>query len=142
MMSSYLKAAAFLLLLSFAACWADSRDPMTSPPTVLSNSPLDGANGVPLNESVSATFSRAMDPATLTAATFTLTSGAAAVPVHGTVIYANPTVVFWPAVHLASRATFTATITTGARSAASVPLAENHVWSITTGDTIESRDGQ
>jgi hypothetical protein len=77
-----------------------------------------------------------MDPATLTATTFTLTSGAAAVPVQGTVLYANSTAVFWPAARLASHATLTATITTGARSASGVALAANHAWSFTTGDTV------
>ncbi len=47
-------------------------------PSVLSNSPLAGSTGVPLNASISATFSEAMTPATLTSATFTLTTADAA----------------------------------------------------------------
>src|SRR5580658_2215088 len=54
-------------------------------PMVLSNSPPDGATAVALNANVSATFSEAMDPSTLTATTFTLTTGAPAVAVPGTV---------------------------------------------------------
>ena len=105
-------------------------------PTVLSNTPVNGASNVPLNGSISATFSEAMDPATLTASTFTLTSGAAAVPVPGTVIYSNSTAAFWPAVHLASNSSFIATITTGTKSAPGVALAANHAWSFTTGNTV------
>ena len=127
MMSSYLKPAALLLLLSLAACWDDSRDPLTPTPRVLSSS-------VALNGSVSATFSQPMDPDTLTTATFTLTG--AAVPVQGTVSYANLTVVFRPTSQLASQATFTATITTEARSASGVALAADYTWNVTTGDIV------
>jgi hypothetical protein len=129
MMSSYLKPAGLLLLLSLAACWDDSRDPLTPTPRVLSSS-------IAVNGSVSATFSQPMDPDTLTTATFTLTSGTAAVPVQGTVSYANQTVVFRPAAQLASQATFTATITAEARSASGVALAADYTWSITTGDIV------
>ena len=135
---------AFLLLSLAAACGTsdpgnptdggnprDGGNPTT--PTVLSNAPVNGATGVPLNRSVSATFSEAMDPATLTASTFTLTSGAAAVPVQGTVSYGNLKASFLPAANLASNGSFTATITTGAKSAAGVALATKHAWSFTTG---------
>ena len=82
--------AAALLLLSFAAACGDSSDGATATgPTVLSITPVNDATDVPLNAGISATFSEAMDPATLTATTFTLTSGTAAVPVPGTVTYAE-----------------------------------------------------
>ncbi len=132
--------AAFLLLLSFSAC-SDSGSGASSTPTpppaaspVMSNAPLSGATGVPLNESFSATFSEAMDPATLTTDTFTVTSGA--VPIKGTVVYANARAVFWPADHLASNSSYTATITTGAKSTSGVALPANYAWGITTGTTL------
>jgi hypothetical protein len=71
--------------------------------------------------------------ASLTASTFTLTSGPGALPVQGTVTCASSTAVFSPAVPLASNVSFTATITTGARSALGVPLAASRTWSFTTG---------
>jgi hypothetical protein len=108
----------------------------TVAPTVLSTIPLDGAIDVPINGSISAVFSEAMDPATLTGTTFTLTSGVEALPVEGTVVYASSTAVFWPAVHLASNGTVTATITTGAESSAGVGLEASHTWSFTTGTTV------
>jgi len=131
---------AFLLLALAAAC--GESDGMSSPdggnattPTVLSNIPASGASGVAVNGNVSATFSEAMDHATLTAATFTLTSGDPAVPIQGTVIYADSTVVFWPAAHLAIDSLLTATITTGANSASGVALGANYTWTFTTGAT-------
>lgn len=104
-------------------------------PTLLSHAPLAAATGVPFNESVSATFSEEMDRATLTPTTFTLTAGVAATPVQGTVHYANAKAVFWPAAHLASNTVFTATVTSGARSASGATLAAPRSWSFTTGST-------
>jgi hypothetical protein len=126
----------FLLLLSIATACGDSAEPGSTTPRVQSNSPIVDATGVAVNGAASATFSEAMDPATLTGATFTLTAGAAGVPVAGTVIYADSTAVFWPAAHLASDNIFTATITTGALSAAGVPLEASYSWSFTTGSAV------
>ena len=46
--------------------------PDTTPPTVVSTIPLNAATGVAINQAVSATFSKAMDPLTITSATFQL----------------------------------------------------------------------
>ena len=45
-------------------------------PTITLTNPANVATGVPLNATVNATFSEAMDPTTLTSATFTLTAAA------------------------------------------------------------------
>jgi len=108
----------------------------TAAPTVVSTVPLDGAVDVALNAGISAVFSGAMDAATLNGTTFTLTTGADSTPVQGTVVYANSTAVFWPAVHLASNGAYTAEITTGAESAAGVGLAESYGWKFTTGTDL------
>jgi hypothetical protein len=105
-------------------------------PTVISTAPLGGATGVATNAYASATFSEAMNGATLTTSSFTLTSGAGAIPVPGTVTYSAGTATFWPAAHFANGTTYTATITTGATSAASVPLAAKYTWSFTTGSAV------
>jgi hypothetical protein len=111
-------------------------DAGATPPTVTSTLPLAGATSVALNGNASATFSQAMDPATLTTATFTLTSSGAASLVPGTVLYADAKATFWPAARLASQSTFTATITTGAKGASGMALAASHSWSFTTGDSV------
>lgn len=131
--------AAFLLMLSFTACGGSgssggsSNKSAAPPPTVMSNAPLSGAVGTPINGSVSATFSETMSSSSLTPLTFTLTAGSPAVPVKGTVIYSNSKAVFWPSAHLANNTLFTATITTGAKSATGVALAANHAWTFTSG---------
>src|SRR6185295_10803279 len=72
-----------------AACGSDSSSPPDdgngSGPTVTSTIPSSNGAGVALNVKIAATFSAAMDPATITAATFTVHQGSAAVP--GTVTY-------------------------------------------------------
>jgi len=107
--------------------------PDTTPPTVVSVDPLNGATGVAINKKPSATFSEAMDPLTMTTANFTAT-GPGVTPVPGTVAYdaVNHIATFTPASNLASGTTFTATITTGAKDLAGNALASNFVWTFST----------
>ncbi|MBU0675626.1 MAG: Ig-like domain-containing protein [Proteobacteria bacterium] len=111
----------------------------TIAPTVTLTDPAAGAGEVALNKKIAATFSEAIDPVTITAATFTLTQGVT--PVAGTVSYIGLVATFSPANNLATSTTYTATITTGARDLA-IPgngLAVDKVWTFTTGafsDTI------
>ncbi|MEK6743391.1 MAG: Ig-like domain-containing protein [Nitrospirota bacterium] len=103
-------------------------------PSVTATSPADGGTGVPLNAVITAAFSEAMDPATIAAASFTVSG------ITGTVTYNTPgrTATFAPAGPLASSATYTATITTAARSTNNVPLAQDHLWSFTTGTATDT----
>lgn len=99
--------------------------------TVTSTVPVNGATNVAINTKISATFSGAMDPVTITTTTFTLKQGTTAIA--GTVTYSGVTAVFAPASNLAANTTYTATITTGAKDPAGKRLASNYVWSFTTG---------
>jgi methionine-rich copper-binding protein CopC len=108
----------------------------TTPPTVTSTSPANGATNVAINTKVSATFSEAMDPSTVTNSTFTLEQGGT--PVAGAVTYAGTTATFAPASPLASATTYTATITTGAEDLAGNALESDYVWSFTTGALLDT----
>ncbi|MFZ1887335.1 MAG: Ig-like domain-containing protein [Candidatus Binataceae bacterium] len=108
----------------------------TSTPVVVSvYPPLSGcgSQGVPTNQKIVVSFNEAMDPATLTAATFTVTAPGPS-PVAGTVSYdaSNDTAIFTPTDPLTASTAFTGTITTGAKSAAEIPLASNFVWTFET----------
>jgi hypothetical protein len=104
-------------------------------PTVLSVMPGNGATGISGDGTVRVTFSEAMDPATLTTASFTLTSGRTSAPILGLVTYADSTAVFSPASALPGDAIFTAALTTTINSSFGVPLALTPAWSFMTGTT-------
>ncbi|MBN8547086.1 MAG: Ig-like domain-containing protein [Ignavibacteria bacterium] len=101
------------------------------PPSVSSTDPSNNATGIALNQKISATFSKAMDPSTLTTATFTLSEGSSFVS--GTIQYVGMTATFIPSVNLLSATTYTATITTGAKDLTNNSIVENYVWRFTTG---------
>ena len=133
---------AFLLLIFGAGCSDPDKtgtNPGLIPPTVTSEFPPSGAAGVCPNTVVTATFSVAMNPATIIspATTFTLTTGTPAVTVDGAVTYAasSNTATFTPTIALALDTVYTATITTGATDANGIALASNFVWTFTTGST-------
>ena len=111
--------------------------PSTAPPTVIVTIPVNGATNVPTNQKVSATFSTAMDPATINGTTFTLT-GPGTTPAAGTVALVGATATFTPASNLAASTLFTATITTGAKDLAGNALGSNFVWTFTTGTTAST----
>jgi len=104
-------------------------------PTVIATVPIADAIDVPTNTMVTATFSKAMDPSTITATgTFTLAVfgvGGAAVP--GTVQYAGAIATFTPTNALTAATEYTATITTAAKDLTGNALGANYVWSFTTG---------
>src|SRR5439155_1243917 len=104
--------------------------PDTTRPIVSSTVPAIAATAVAINQTINAAFSEAMDPLTITTATFTLKQGSTVVA--GTVSYAGVTATFTPASALAPLTAYTATVTTGARDLAGNALATNFVLSFTT----------
>lgn len=116
-------------------------NPTLIPPTVISEAPPTGANGACPNTIITATFSKAMNPATLNAATFTLTGPNASVSGQVTYDSGSNTAIFTPAASLALATSYSATITTGAADAFGNHLANNFVWSFTTGITACSGVG-
>ncbi|MFZ0956609.1 MAG: ice-binding family protein [Candidatus Sulfotelmatobacter sp.] len=124
---------AFLLLIFGAGCsdYDKSTNPGLVPPTVISETPVSGAVGI-CATGVTATFSEAMNPATMDTTSFTLTAGTPSVPITGVVTYAASTATFTPSSALAVNTLYTATITTGAVDAQGIALASNFVWTFTT----------
>src|SRR3954454_20602355 len=128
---------ALVLTFLLAACGSDSTPPGDNAggiaPTVSSTNPSSDGSGVPLNVTVAATFSAAMDPATLTASSFTVKQGSSTVS--GTVTSSGSTATFTPSSNLATGASFTATISIGAKDLAGHALAAPYAWSFATGTT-------
>ncbi len=132
--------AASLVLASFAAvaCSAQtSAKPVA--PKVVSTIPVNGASGVAVNASIRVTLSETMNAASINASTFTLT-GPGEAAVLGTVSYAGRTATFKPSGALVCGALYTATITTGAKSASGVALASNFAWTFITVTADERAD--
>jgi hypothetical protein len=130
----------FLLAVALVGCGdADKNanagkpgDPLT-PPTVTSVTPSAGSTlSCPNTAVITATFSKAMNPATINTTTFTLTLGGTSVA--GAVNYdaATNIATFLPSASLAPSTTFTATITTGARDSFGFALEAPFVWTFTT----------
>ncbi len=71
-----------------------------TPPIVVSTVPLNLATGVPINQKVSATFSKSMDPSTISTATFIVKAGLTAIS--GFVSYSGLTATFTPAANLSA----------------------------------------
>ncbi len=110
--------------------------PDVTAPTVTQTAPADGAVGVPVNTTVTATFSEAVNAATVTGATFTLLT-ASTQAVSATVAYdaAALRAVLTPASPLASNATYTALVKGGSSGVADVAgnvLTADVAWTFTT----------
>ncbi len=121
-----------LLLVSLLSC--NKNDNSGGNPTVMSAEPLNNVTGVPRNTEIAFTFSETMDSSTLNSSTFYVKQGVT--NVSGTITYSGTTVKFIPSVSLTSLATYTATITTGAKNPAGRGLSKNSVWTFTTGGSI------
>jgi hypothetical protein len=106
----------------------------TTPPTVTSTIPANAATDTAVNTAITATFSEAMNPLTITTTSFTLKVGVASVS--GTVTYTGVTATFTPSLTLAHFTEHTAMITTVAKDLAGNALTRNYTWSFTTGDAV------
>src|SRR2546428_117128 len=87
--------------------------PDTTAPVLRATGPANADTNVPINDTITATFSEPMDPSTVNTSTFTVMQGTT--PVAGTVSYTDRTATFTPAHNLAPLTTLTATISTGAK---------------------------
>jgi hypothetical protein len=134
-----------LMAIMMAGCgdadkMGSAASPLTPPtvPSVTPNGTLLCPNNAP---PITATFSKAMNPATISITTFTLTLGGASVS--GTVTYVAATMVatFTPSGPLAPSTLYTGTITTGAQDTFGNALAANKVWTFTTPTTCGTPPG-
>lgn len=108
----------------------------TTAPTVTFTVPANGSTDVPTSGNLAVSFSEAMDPLTITTATFTLNRGS--VSISGTVVYAGTTAIFNPNAALTANTLYTATMSNAAADLAGVRLAEDFVWNFTTGASLDT----
>jgi hypothetical protein len=79
---------------------------------------------------MSAIFSEAMDPATITTATFKVSAGSTYIS--GNVSYSGTTATFTPSSPLAYNTTYMATITAGVRDLAGNSMPSSYAWTFLT----------
>ena len=138
---------ALLMVLFVTGCGGGGgRDPIlginATPPTVASTVAANNATAVGINQAITATFSTAMNPSTLTKSSFTVT-GPDSVAISGNVTYSGTTATFTPDVALPQSTLLTARIFSsvtdvgGSRLSGNVgvfPALSDYVWSFTTAD--------
>src|SRR5580658_2509019 len=95
-------------------------------PVVVSTLPANGAANVVISTTISATFIMAMNPSTISSSSFRVTAAGGSA-VAGTVTSSGLVAKFTPAAVLAYDATYTATVTTGARNLGGTSLVNNYV---------------
>lgn len=131
------------LVAIFAAATAmltgcqDSTGPRDdTPPSVIANSPANGANMVSTFATVTVTFGEPMDSSSINASTFGLAVAATGAPISGRVTYSSVTqrAEFTPAGSLPGATNLTVTMTTGAKDMAGNGLAAPFKFSFTTLD--------
>src|SRR3989449_1039998 len=96
--------------------------------------PAPGATGVPLNTTVTASFSKAMNAATITTASFRLRAAGstADVPATVTVNAAGTLATLTPSSPLGAGTVYTATVAGSVTDAIGTPLGADSLWSFTT----------
>ena len=105
--------------------------PDTTPPTVISTSPIASATGVAVASAITATFNEPIDPGTITTAgAFTLTCGANTVS--GTVKYSGNTATFTPSAPLTPNTPCMAMITTAVKDLAGNAIGADYIWTFQT----------
>jgi hypothetical protein len=121
---------AVAIAILFTSCSSDNNTEAAVAPTVAMTSPEGSATNVARNKVISVNFSTEMDASSINTSTFIVKQ--AGVSVQGTVSYSGTTAVFIPTAVLAANTLYTATLTTGVKSANKVALAANKQWQFTT----------
>jgi hypothetical protein len=121
---------AFLLAVLVGGCGREQTGFVA--PSVISTNPANLATGVPVTQTVTATFNNAMNPTTINTATF-IVAGPGGAAIMGAVTYSGTTATFTPAANLLPSTKYSGTITTGVKDPAGNAPAINFVWTFTTG---------
>ncbi|PYQ62580.1 MAG: hypothetical protein DMF58_01390, partial [Acidobacteria bacterium] len=108
----------------------------STPPTITSTSPADGATGASVGQNITATFNEAMDPATINTSTMELRDPSnALVPASVTYSSGSKTATLAPSSSLAFSTTYTAKVkggSSGVKDVAGNALVADKTWTFTT----------
>ena len=113
--------------------WTVGSGTDATPPAVTTTAPADGATGVDVATQPNATFSEDVDPASVTATSFTVTAAGSSTPVSATVSYSAPfrTAILTPASPLAAGTTYTGQVS-GVRDTTGNAMTSASTWTFST----------
>jgi hypothetical protein len=122
--------------MTTAKSWSFTTTSDTTPPTVTSTDPANGAINVPLTKWTRATFSEPMLSSSITTSTFTLKVSGSSTNIPG-VVWLNTesnsmNAYFAPSSNLSPGTTYIATVTTGVKDLAGNAMTTAKSWSFTT----------
>ncbi len=112
--------------------WVDVVFSSSLAPAVTATTPAAGAGGVGVGTAVTATFSRPLNPTTVTTSTFHMRAAGATSDVPATVSYAGLTATLQPGAPLAVNTTYTVTVSGSITGADGTPVGSDFTWSFTT----------
>jgi hypothetical protein len=126
----FLTALAFATVVLILGCSKDDTSIIPTPPAITTTTPADNTTNVGRSASISVTFTKNMDEATINTTTFVVKEGAMVVP--GVVSYSEKIATFTPTNALAAGTKYDVLITTGAKDIVGNPIAAQKKWSFTT----------
>jgi hypothetical protein len=135
-------AAGNLMTAPFVSSFTTGSSQDATLPQIATTSPVNGASNVPANTTVVVTFSKAIDPASVTAASFTITDTTANLAVAGAIQVdaTNTMATFVPSQPLTVGDFFAVTLTTSIKDQAGNALPGNASFGFTTGEIAEEMD--
>lgn len=125
-----------LLTAVLCGCGGSENDKDTTPPTVVSTSPSDGATCVATSTVIKATFSETMSSSFLNSTTFEVRKGGT--KIKGSVNYGGTFATFQPISSLLTFRGYTGTVTTGVKDSNGNALASSYFWGFITGSSSTS----
>ena len=107
----------------------------TTPPSVISVNPANGAQNVPINSSVIITFSEAMDASSINGQTISVSTGNS--NVQGSVTYSGVTAIFKPTSNLNPKTIYTVAVEAGVKDAAGNAMSSPYGYIFITGVDVQ-----
>ncbi len=126
---------AIALLTLITGCATDDfQETISLCPIVIATVPSNGATNVPLNQVISATFNKEMNPSTINQTSFTISGPTA---IGGVISYSGTTATFTPSANLTSNTTYIGRISTAVKDLNGNALQTDYIWTFSTGATLQ-----
>ena len=126
-----------MMTLVLSACGKGPLPPADkTPPNVISVSPANGAQNIPVNSSVIITFSEAMDASSINGQTIIVSTGNS--NVQGSVTYSGVTAIFKPTSNLNPKTIYTVAVDAGVKDVAGNAMGSSYGYIFITGADLDA----